>query len=359
MASNNKLLDAARKTAAYAVSKTALVNKQNADTQKNIDDAKDRLANPTEQPKEYNRQDDINKLPKDHVIGEIYNGTITLPEAVKYFESNKLNAGNEFKNFDWSKIPAASMPTADDLKTGKFNYSYLPTDIPLPFQTSDGTKQMTTDEFRINSTLDDLIAKQTASATAEKGLRDTATVDLEKYLTDQNKNLYGDLSQSLSKSADQTFNYELPDMLEGLNSQGLFGGGVQSLSTGGNSALANAMAREKANLEAQKESKLGEYQVNSGTNIANLLAQAKMANTAEDVNSLKSGFDLNNEYSSAALNRGFSTQDWNKEAALSKELAAMGIPNTQKDSNFDTALSLTNPMMYASKIMTLGKGGGS
>lgn len=204
------------------------------------------------------------------------------------------------------------------------------TDIDRYFE-SISTKGMTPDELKIYKTnyeqakgLEGITKSQTAK-------RDQAVKSLEDYLTGKNNQSFSDLDTALQKGSDVAFSREQPLLLEDLNARGL----LQS------SALGEALAREKSLLEKEREAKLGEAKIGMDTNTTNLIAQAKMAGSEADVNSLRDIYNQSNQYTNSALQRNFSLDDWNREAELSKTLAAYGQPNVvnQSPNPFMGALS--------------------
>ncbi len=287
-----------------------------------------------------------------------------LKKTALDMSNNNETKANDFvskslSSFDWSKVPASSLPTESDVRSGQFNPAWFPTDKPLPFTIQSptvitepsidqqgnpvatsipdevkavedyfstvSTKNMTPDELKIN-----LQAKDQALALAkiqadQRVKRSSALTDLESYLTSKNQGLTSSLSDILNKGSEATFSREQPLIEEQLNTQGLLR----------SSGLGEALAREKAYLASQNAQRVGEYGVNLGTNLANTLGQAKQMSSAEDIASLRSPYDIGSQSANAGLQRTFSLQDWQREAALAKELGSMNTPQMKDSSGFN------------------------
>src|SRR6185295_9036089 len=104
-----------------------------------------------------------------------------------------------------------------------------------------------------------------------------------------NKQL-GGLNTLLGTEANRQFDLSQPGIYESLNSKGLLG----------SSAVGEALAKEKANLEGQREFTLGQAQLG--------------------------GLDAIRQIQTGGLSRQFSLEDFNSQANLAREIAAASQP---------------------------------
>jgi hypothetical protein len=112
------------------------------------------------------------------------------------------------------------------------------------------------------------------------------------------------LGDVLGKHADAQFAYNYPDLKEGLQANGTFTS---------QSALANAVARERANLLAPQLSALSQYGLGANDQYASGLGTI---------------LGQQQELQQGGLQRKFSLADYEKQSQLAREIGAQMVPNT-------------------------------
>lgn len=221
------------------------------------------------------------------------------------------------------KSPAVGQGTPDIYGDTQLTYTGNPV-----YDTGSGTQPSGASTFQPTTSTTPSSTDQQAAAD-EKKITDTGATqkqqieDLASKLYGQNQDFISSdlasratgrdaLAQMLTQQAQQSFQQTLPQTAEDYNSGHLLN----------SSGYGNEVARQQSNLAAQIASSLGIAGLSDigygSTEKAQALAQLQGMNT----NALQTG----QSFDTAALNRGFSLADFDKQAQLSQQLGALSAP---------------------------------
>ena len=157
----------------------------------------------------------------------------------------------------------------------------------------------------------------------QQGLRDTAITGLQGVIGQQadirNKSV-ADLAKQFNLEADRQFSLDQPGIFESLQ-----GGGLLR-----SSALGEALARERSKYTGDVANRLSLIQYGNAQQSSedlNKLAAARLAGTDQDVNAIQQALISGNQLQQGGLQRQFGLQDFQQQAELARQIAAMQTAN--------------------------------
>jgi hypothetical protein len=235
--------------------------------------------------------------------------------------NGRWTATAPFSREEYAKLPDNVLPTQEDVSKGLFD----PSAVPFTRFRTGATDSTSNIPNTINLGSDRGTIEQEAAR--EQG----QSMNVLGQQRDIRQGVLSGLMPILQQQADAQFKYDLPDIKEGLQANGVFTS---------DSAMANAVAREKANLLAPQLSALAQYGIGANDQYA-----SGLGSILGQQQGLQQG----------GLQRQFSVNDFNRQADLARQIGASSVPQMSGGSGFTGAL--TGGLTGAGALSSLGPWG--